>query len=614
MLCGLLCLCDPRHLHAQVEPQAEVQVRSQSGRTHAGLKGLDLKGNLLRLGQTSGTKGIVVVFLSTHCPISNSYLPTFNELAAEYGPQGIGLYGVISDPSVTCAEAQQHSKEYGVQFPVLFDGSGELRMALTPTHTPQAIVLSSHGKMLYSGAIDDRYVKVGKKKEQAAQSYLHDAIQSVVAGRRPKIAKTKPIGCLLEQPPNKTIEGEVTYTRDIAPIIQANCVSCHSPRGSGPFPLQTYDDVSGHANQILEVTHSRFMPPWKPEPGFTRFLDEMRLTKHELSLLEVWIDDGKPAGDPDDHPALPPIVQGWPLGKPDLVLEMKEEFLIPASGPDRRQYFVIPTRLVKDRLISAIDFHPGTPKAIHHASFFLDTKGAGRRLDQQDSEPGYTGFGGPRFEPEGTLSSWFPGMSPRRLPDGMGRLVPKRSDIVAEIHYVCTGKPHRDRSKIGLYFAPPESRNLVVEIQVGKNKLRIPPGEKHHLQRVVYTLPVETMLLDAVPHMHVLGREMKVWAKLPNGKTKALLWIKDWDFNWQGKYSFAKAVRLEKGTKIYVDAWYDNSAGNPLNPNSPPKTVHWGPDSTDEMLICHFQCTCETMGELDDLMHDQMRLLGRGNR
>ncbi len=594
-MCGCLCVCDSHLLKAQ---------DSQSREPH---KGVDLAGRLCRLGEKSDTKAVVVSFLSTQCPISNSYLPSLNELFSTYRRRGVEFYGVISDPSVTRAESLEHSETYRVRFPVLFDGSGELRLALLPTHTPQAFVLNKFGKTLYSGAIDDRHVRLGQKKEAAKRPFLEDAIKAAIGGRQIVMPKTTPIGCLLEDPPNKTKSGNVTFTRDIAPIIQANCASCHRPNQSGPFPLLTYDDVSGHANQILEVTRSRFMPPWKPAPGFTRFLDELRLTEHELSLLDVWVEAGKPEGDPADLPAAVEQVEGWRLGEPDAILEMQEVFPIPASGPDIRQYFVIPARLTEDRLINAIDFRPGTPQSIHHASFFLDTKRAGRRLDEADPAPGYGGFGGPKFQSQGTLSSWFPGMSPRRLPDGMGRLVPRGSDIVAEIHYVTTGKAESDRSKIGLYFAGRSARQVVVEVQIGNKQIRIPAGERRHLERATYTLPVDTMLLDVVPHMHVLGREMKVWSKSPNGSVKPLIWIKNWDFDWQGQYSFAQPVRLLKGTQINVDAWYDNSAENPLNPNSPPKTVRWGDNSTDEMLICHFQCTCKTMDELKELVEHQER-------
>ncbi len=596
-MCGCLGVADVHRLNAQ------------DGQSREPLKGVDLAGGLRRFGEKSDTKAVVVSFLSTQCPISNSYLPELNELSSTYRRRGIEFYGVVSDPSVTRAEALEHSKTYRIEFPVLFDGSGELRVALSPTHTPQVFVLNPFGKKLYSGAIDDRHIKLGRKKDAAARPFLADAINAAIAGRPIAVPKTTPVGCLLEDPPNKTKSGSVTFTRDIAPIIQANCASCHRPNQSGPFPLLTYDDVSGHANQILEVTRSRFMPPWKPAPGFTRFLDEQRLSEHELSLLAVWIEGGKPEGDPADLPAAIEHVEGWRLGDPDLILEMQDVFPIPASGPDIRQYFVIPARLTEDRLITAIDFHPGTPQAIHHASFFLDTKRAGRRLDEADPAPGYGGFGGPRFQTQGTLSSWFPGMSPRRLPVGMGRLIPRGSDIVTEIHYVTTGKAERDRSKIGLYFAPRSARQVVVEVQIGNKQIKIPPGERRHPERATYTLPVNTTLLDMVPHMHVLGREMKVWSKSPGGRTQPLLWIKDWDFNWQGQYSFAQPVRLRKGTRITVDAWYDNSAENPLNPNSPPKTVVWGDDSTDEMLICHFQCTCKTMDELKELVEHQERYI-----
>jgi mono/diheme cytochrome c family protein/peroxiredoxin len=577
------------------------------------LEGVDLAGKEHRLGEKSETKAVVVLFLSTQCPISNGYLPELNELASTYRRRGADFYGVISDPSVTRANALKHRDEYHIQFPVLFDGSGELRLALSPTHTPQAFVLNQFDRMIYSGAINDRHVKLGQKKDAAARSFLEDAIKAAIDGRPPAIGKTRPVGCLLEDPPDKTKTADVTFTRDIAPIIQSNCASCHRPNQSAPFPLLTYSDVSSHAKQILEVTHSRFMPPWKPEPGFTRFRGEQRLSDHELSLLDAWVRSGKSEGNPADLPAPLEYTTGWPLGEPDLILQMQEIFPVPASGPDIRQYFVIPAHMTENRLISAIDFRPGKPQAVHHASFYLDTVRAGRQLDDADSAPGYGGFGGPQFEPQGTLSSWFPGMTPRPLPSGMGRLIPRGSDIVAEIHYVCTGKVERDRSKIGLYYARRSARQLVVEIQVGNKQLDIPGGEKRHLEQATYTLPVATTLLDVVPHMHVLGREMKVWASSPEGRTRPLIWIKDWDFNWQGQYSFDTPIRLPKGTRIHVDAWFDNSAENPLNPNSPPKTVGWGDSSTDEMLICTFQCTCETLSEIKELGKDQRRYIDKAS-
>ncbi|KAA5542764.1 redoxin domain-containing protein [Roseiconus nitratireducens] len=570
-------------------------------------RGVDLDGNVHLFGENDQCRALVFAFLSTKCPISNSYVPLLNDVSSRFHRQGVRVYGVISDPSVTRQEAREHRRQFHVAFPVLFDGSGGLRRTLSPTHTPHAIVLDRSGEQLYSGALDDHYVKLGRKKETATEDYLVDALEAVLAGRIVEVPKTKPIGCLLEAPPNKAASGDVTFSRDIAPIVHAHCSGCHHPDGSGPFALLTYEDVSAHARQILEVTHSRFMPPWKPSTRLPRFRDEQRLCDQDLELLESWVRSGKPEGNPEDLPVLPEPSRGWRLGKPDLVLEMKDVFNVPASGPDLRQYFVLPTGLTENRLVSAIDFQPGTPNAIHHASFFLDTQGNGRKLDQADPGPGYGGFGGPQFQPQGTLTSWFPGMRARRLPEGMGRLIPRGSDLVAEVHYVSTGKPEQDRSKIGLYFAPRSARQVVTEVQVGSLHLEIPAGAERHKETALYTLPVDTTLLDVVPHMHVLGREMKVRAKRPDGKIVPLLWIKDWDFNWQGQYAYDQPVELPKGSRILVEAWYDNSSGNPLNPNTPPKTVHWGSDSTDEMLICHFQCTCESMQDLKELNEDQQR-------
>lgn len=193
-------------------------------------------------------------------------------------------------------------------------------------------------------------------------------------------------------------------------------------------------------------------------------------------------------------------------------------------------------------------------------------------------------------------------MSPRHLPKGMGRLVPRGTDIVAEIHYICSGKPESDRSQIGLYYARQNARRLVEEIQVANKEIEIPAGAKRHRETASFTLPANTTLLDVAPHMHELGREFKVTATLPNGKVEPLIWIKDWDFNWQSQYSYAEPIRLPRGSRINVEAWYDNSTDNVLNPNTPPKTVRWGEDSKDEMLICHFQFTCDTLSDMKTVM------------
>ena len=568
-------------------------------------KGVDLQGKLHVLAQHAETKAVVVCFLATRCRISDRYVAALKHLSTAYRRRGIEIYGVFNDPTLTRRDAVAQCNAQRIHFPVLFDVSDELLRGLRPTHQPQVFLLNRAGEKLYSGAIDDGlpvYEAEIPNRAGVARNYLEDAIRSVLKDQKIRTRKTEPDGRVHEGSSLASNLSDVNYARHIAPIIQANCTSCHRPGQSAPFPLLTYNDVSKRARQIVEVTQSGFMPPWKPEPGFGHFLDDRRLTRRSLSLLKAWDKNGKRKGDPADLPPKPQFADGWRLGQPDEVLHMKRSFTVPAEGPDIRQYFVIPTNLKKNRLVSAIDFHPGVPQAIHHASFFVDANRAARKLDESDPGPGYRGFGGPRIKTQGTLRSWFPGMSPRRLPKGSGRLVPRGADIVAEIHYICSGKPENDRSQVGLYYAGESARRLVEEIQVANKEIEIPAGAKRHRETASFTLPVTTTLLDVAPHMHVLGREIKATATLPDGRVEPLIWIQDWDFNWQSQYSYAEPIRLPGGTQITVEAWYDNSTDNMLNPNSPPKTVYWGEDSADEMLICHFQFTCDSLSNMKTVM------------
>lgn len=568
------------------------------------LKGTDLEGESHHFPDATNSTAAVFVFLSIDCPISNGYLPELNRLAQRYRSNGVEFYGVISDRLVSRAAAVRHSDEFQVRFPVLFDASCALQRQLGPTHTPHAFVVNSQREVMYEGAIDDTYAKLGERRQRASAPYLRDAILAVVSGRPQPVKSTTPVGCHMEAPTASAATAAVTYSRDIAPIINANCTECHRPDQAAPFALQTYEDVSRHARQIVEVTRSQFMPPWKPAADFGHFRNERRLTEAEIALLEVWASSGKAEGPANDLPAEQVFVDGWQLGEPDLILEMNDAFEVPAEGADIHQYFVLPTRLRKDRLVAAVEFRPGARRVVHHAAFFLDTHGRGRELDAADPGSGYRGFGSPGFEHQGTLRSWLPGMTPRRLPEGTGRLIPRNSDIVVEVHYHCRGTIEHDQFQVGIYYAPLSARQPVVEMQVLNKELKIPAGASRHHHQASYVLPVDTTLLDVVPHMHLLGREMKVTATLPGGETRDLVWVKDWDFNWQSQYTYVEPISLPRGTRLQVDAWYDNSADNALNPSSPPVDVYWGIESTDEMDICHFHCTCRSLPEIKALLAD----------
>ena len=381
-----------------------------------------------------------------------------------------------------------------------------------------------------------------------------------------------------------------TFARDVAPIVYANCVSCHRTGEAAPFALQTFEDVRKHAKQIAEVTASRYMPPWKPQPGWGHFVGERRLSDDQLQILKAWADTGAPQGDPATAPVPPTFSSDWRLGKPDLVVKMDRPFAIPADGNHGRDLyraFVVPLNLDQDQYVTAVEFRPDSRTVIHHALFFLDANGAGRRkaAEVHDGQPGYVSFGGPGIPITGGLGGWAPGSLPEPLPDDWGRLVRKGSDLIIQCHFHPTGKPETEQATVGLYFAKVRPSRITVSGNAHTFAINIPPGDAAYVRDATYTVPVDVDLIGITPHAHLLCKDMKGWAILPDGSRQNLIWIADWDFNWQGTYRYASPVRLPAKTVVHMEYTYDNSANNERNPNTPPQRVHYGEQTTDEMAF-----------------------------
>ena len=550
----------------------------------------------------TGRLATVYIFMATRCPISNGYIPELNRLAATFSELGVQFIGVVPGANSSDRDVARHQHEFEVGFQVLRDRRNVICEKLKATHTPQVVVVTQDDHVVYSGRIDDRWVEPGRPKPAVTRTDLLNALTQLSLGENVTVAHTKPVGCLIEGAPRPAPvhapqERVATFARDVAPIVFEHCSRCHRPNEAAPFSLLTYIDTAAHARQIQLAVQRQWMPPWKPVSGFGRFKNEHRLTQDEIGTFRRWVAAGLPEGDRNQLPDPPRFTPGWQLGTPDLELVMPEAFDVPADGPDIYRHFVIPTGLTQNRLVSAFEFRPGAPEVVHHAFVYFDTTGQGRRLDAEAPGPGYSRLGSPGFAVSGSLGGWGPGGLPRRLPPGTGRPLMKDSDLVVQIHYHPSGKPARDRSRIGLFFAPQWADRMVTEIMVADVDLEIPAGAARYHHRAEYTLPVETIVLDATPHMHNLGREIKAVAHLPNGRREPLIWIKDWDFYWQDNYVYGPPIRLAVGTRIELDCWFDNSAGNPLNPNSPPKTVRWGDYATDEMGICYFQVTTDTWDE-----------------
>ncbi len=389
-------------------------------------------------------------------------------------------------------------------------------------------------------------------------------------------------------------KGSVTWSRDIAPIVYANCSSCHRPGEVAPFPLLNYSDVKKRARQIAIVTQSRFMPPWKADEGKEKFADAHRLSAREIGLFQQWAKDGAPEGQAKNAPPAPKFVSGWQLGEPDATFAPEAAFGVGAEGDDVYRCFVIPTNYSQDRFVSAMEVRAGNRTLVHHVIAYLDTTGKARALDAADAGPGYTSFGGIGVTPSGMLGGWVPGLVPRPAPESSGTLLPKGADIVLQVHYSRSGKPESDLTKIGLHFTKGVVDKRIRTLMILNPLLRIPAGEANYRTSASKTIPRDITVLSVTPHMHLLGKEMSVSATLPDGMAKKLVRVGDWDFNWQMMYSFREPVRLPSGTRIDLAARYDNSSANLLNPSSPPKTVTWGEQTRDEMCLAFLSYTVDS--------------------
>lgn len=554
------------------------------------LTAVDLDGGAHRLSG-EGLHAQVLVFLTSECPIAREYIPELNRLAAAFAEQSVKLYGVIHEPASTRAAAQRFRDEFRIEFPVLFDASAELAAALRPMRVPEAFVIDAAGQVVYRGRIDDRYADVGRKRPAVTSHDLSDAVQALLDGKTIDTPATTVVGCPLETRPAVASQAKVTFNRDIAPIVYTQCAECHRPGEVAPFSLLTYEDVAKRAEHLAEVTRDRVMPPWKAEIGHGRFLGERHLSETQIALIEAWAEAGAPEGDPADLPPQPTFASGWRLGEPDLVVQAPAAFEMPADGADIFQHFIIPLEAAAGKTVVGFEFRPGNPAIVHHAILFLDTSGVGRAKDAATPEPGYTTSGSIDIPVAGMLGVWTPGMTPRFFPKDVGTPIRAGTDLVLQLHLHPSGKVESDQSSIALYFAkdgkqPSQSTSTFV---VGTLLIDIAPGEAEHTVTSTITLPADLTLISLLPHMHMIGKEMKLTATLPDGEEKPLIWIRDWNFYWQDNYVYQEPVFLPAGTKLETLSRYDNSADNPTNPTQPPKRVLFGNDSTDEMCFGLFQ-------------------------
>ncbi len=385
---------------------------------------------------------------------------------------------------------------------------------------------------------------------------------------------------LLELPLSRGATTAPTFAHNIAPILYTNCAPCHYTGGPGPFPLTSFADVRKHARQIATVTRSRYMPPWLPAHGSGDFLDELRLTATQIRTIAEWVNDGSPEGLASETPAPPRVVDGWPLGPPDLILKAPQSLRVPAGGADLYWNFVLTPPLATRRFIRAVDIRPSNPKIIHHANLIVDPTGT-----QRTGFPGMdvTVLRGP-LDLDGHFLFWKPGALPYSEPAGLAWPLDPGSRLILNTHLQPSGKPEVEQPTIALYFTdqPPTRFPYLLQLEHDGN-LDIPADARDFVISDQFRLPIDTQLLAIYPHAHYLGHLLEAWADLPNGVRQSLIRIPDWDPNWQAVYRYRQPLHLPAGTLISMRYHYDNSAANPRNPNAPPRRVQGGNLATDEM-------------------------------
>jgi Tfp pilus assembly protein PilF len=404
-------------------------------------------------------------------------------------------------------------------------------------------------------------------------------------------AASRPFGSA-QGPPFGSAQGkQVTFSKDVAPILFEHCTSCHRPGEIGPFSLLSYRDARQRATQIADLTARRVMPPWKPvvpEPGKGEFIGERSLTREQIETIRRWVEQGALEGDAIDSDARgPDRGQGadrWQLGTPDLVVAMDAPYVLRAEAPDVFRTFVIPIPMSEMRYVRAVEFHPGNARAVHHANFGIDRTQSSRRLDLADAEPGYAGGMVPDAGyPPGHMLGWTPGQRPRPSPDGTAWRLDRGSDLVVQLHMQPTGKPEPVQVSAGFFFTDVPPVRTPLGLRLGSQTIDIPAGAANYTIQDSYRLPVDVEVLSIQPHAHNLGRRMEAAATLPDGKTRPLITIADWDFRWQDVYRYSQPIVLPAGSTISMRFTYDNSDANPRNPNRPPQRVVWGQNTTDEM-------------------------------
>lgn len=379
-----------------------------------------------------------------------------------------------------------------------------------------------------------------------------------------------------------------TYYKDVLPVLQKNCQSCHRPGEAAPMSFMTYESTRPWAKAMKEAVVARRMPPWSADPHVGKFSNDRSLNQAEVATLVNWAESGGKAGEATDAPAQRSFASGWTIPQPDIVYEMSEEYEVAPTGTIEYTYFIIPTGFEEDKWVQMAEARPGNREVVHHIIAFVREPGSKWLRDYPVGKAFIPRGGQGRSEgSSGFLTGYAPGLPPEQLRPGHAKRMKAGSDIVLQMHYTANGKTARDRSKVGIIFAKEPVTHRVMTLGATNNKFVIPAGADNHQVDAAITLYRDSELVGLLPHMHLRGKAFEMSAVYPTGEREKLLWVPKYDFNWQLWYQLPEGKVLPKGTRIEASGWYDNSRNNKHNPD-PGKDIRWGDQSWEEMMIGFF--------------------------
>ena len=544
---------------------------------------ISVKGKRGRLSDFKSGKALVVAFTGASCPVSKRFAPTLAALEKAYAKQGVSFLFV--DPIAVKGAREDLAKmarKVGFVGPSVVDEEESLALGLGARTTTDVFVLDAARTILYRGPVDDQY-GIGYQLEKPRRHYLREALDAHLAGKAIANPAFWAPGCELASASTKPVRLVPTYHNRISRILRNNCVECHREGGVGPFPLEHYDEAEENAGMIRKVVSEGLMPPWfasaPPKGHSSPWANDRSLPARDRADLLAWIRNGKPEGDPAEGPLPMARKSDWDIGKPDAVIPLPKEVEVKATGRMPYVNLRVKTNFAEDRWVQATEVRPTAPQVVHHVLVFV------------------SGGDGLKREDIGALAAYVPGNTFVEFPQGVAKKLPAGATLHFQMHYTPNGKATTDRTRIGLRFASEKPKKVVRTFPVANRRIDIPPHDDHHVEKAFRSIPRATVVRAFMPHMHLRGKAIKYELVSQDGRRETLLDVPRYDFNWQLRYELKEPRTLPEGSRIEVTGVFDNSKGNPANPN-PDARVRWGDQSEEEMLIGYVECELEPSGSV----------------